>query len=57
MFYGKQGVDFTSKLLYPEMENGVRLSRATSKFYVVSDNPDVSLGTDNCALYPRLIAL
>ena len=46
MLYGKLGVDFfsTSELLYPNMKIRVRLIRARPNFYMISDNPNVSLG-------------
>ena len=59
MLYGKLGVDFfsTSELLYPNMKNRLRLIRATPNFYMISDNPNVSLGIVDCSLYTRRIAL
>ena len=59
MLYGKLGVDFfsTSELLYPNMENRLRLIRARPNFYMISDNPNVSLGIVDCSLYTRRIAL
>ena len=59
MLYGKMGDDFfsTSELLYPNMKSGLRLIRARPNFYVVSDNPNVSLGIVDCSLYTRRIAL
>ena len=59
MFYGKLGVDFfsTSELLYPKMKIRLRLIRARPSFYVISDNPNVSLGIVGCSLYTRRIAL
>ena len=59
MLYGKLGVDFfsTSELLYPNMKIRLRLIRARSNFYMISDNPNVSLGNDDCSLYTRRIAL
>ena len=58
MLYGKLGVDFfsTSKLLYPNMKNRLRLTRALSKFFMSSDNPNVSLGIVDCSLYTRRFA-
>ena len=46
MLYGKMGVDFfsTSELLYPNMKIRLRLIRARPNFYMISDNPNVSLG-------------
>ena len=59
MLYGKLGVDFfsTSELLYPNMKVRLRLTRARPNFYIISDNPNVSLGIVDCSLYTRRIAL
>ena len=59
MLYGKFGVDFfsTSELLYPSMRIGLRVIRARPNFYMISDNPNVSLGIVDCSLYTRRIAL
>ena len=59
MLYGKLGVDFfsTSELLYPNMKVRLRLIRARPNFYMISDNPNVSLGIVDCSLYTRRIAL
>ena len=59
MLYGKLGVDFssTSQLLYPYMKIRLRLIRARPNFYMISDNPNVSLGIVDCSLYTRRIAL
>ena len=59
MLYGKLGNDFfsTSELLYPNMKIRLRLIRATPSFYMISDNPNVSLGIVDCSLYTRCIAL
>ena len=59
MLYGKLGVDFfsTSELLYPKMKVRLRLIRARPNFYMISDNPNVSLGIVDCSLYTRPIAL
>ena len=56
---GKLGVDFfsTSELLYPNMKIRLRLIRARPNFYMISDNPNVSLGIFDCSLYTRRIAL
>ena len=57
--YGKVGVDFSSisELLYPNMKLRLRLIRARPNFYMISDNPNVSLGIVDCSLYTRCIAL
>ena len=59
MLYGKLGVDFfsISDLLYPNMKVRLRLNRARSNFYMISDNPNISLGIVDCSLYTRRIAL
>ena len=59
MLYGKLGVGFfsTSDFLYPNMKIRRRLIRARPNFYMISDNPYVSLGTVDCSLYARRIAL
>ena len=59
MLYGKLGVDFfsTSELLYPNMKIRIRLIRARPNFYMISDNPNVSLGFVDCSIYTRRIAL
>ena len=45
MLYGKLGIEFfsTSELLYPNMKFRLRLIRARPNFYMISDNPNVSL--------------
>ena len=59
MLYGNLGVYFfsTSELLYPDMKIKLRLIRARPNFYMISDNPIVSLGIVDCSLYSRRIAL
>ena len=59
MLYGELGVDFfsTSELLHPNMKIRLRLIIARPKFYMISDNPNVSLGIVDCSLYIRRIAL
>ena len=59
MLYGNLGVDFysTTELLYPIMKGKVRLFRARPNFYMIRDNPNVSLGVVDCSLYTRSIAL
>ena len=51
MLYGKLGMDFfsTSELLYPNMKIRLRLIRARPNFYMISDNPNVSLGIVDCS--------
>ena len=59
MLYGKLGIDFfsTSELLYRNMKIRLRLIRARPNFYMISDNPNVSLGIVDCSIYTRRIAL
>ena len=59
MLYGKLGIDFfsTSGLLYPNMKFRLGLIRARTSFYMISDNPNVSLGIVDCSLYTHRIAL
>ena len=57
--YGKLRTDFlsTSETLYPNMKVRFRLTRARRIFYMINDNPNVSLGVVDCSLYTRRIAL
>ena len=59
MLYGNLGIDFfsASELLYPNMKIRLRLIKARPNFYMISDNPNVSLGVVDCSLYTRRIAL
>ena len=59
MLYGKLGIDFlaTSKLLDPSMETRIRLIRARPKLYMISENPNVSLGIVDFSLYTRRVRL
>ena len=59
IMYGKLGIEFfsTSELLYPNMKIRLRLIRARPNFYMISDNPNVSLGIVDCSLYTQRIAL
>ena len=59
MLYGKLGFDFltTSELLYPNMKVGNRLIRARPNFYMISENPNVSLGIVDCSLCTRRVML
>ena len=58
MLYGKLGIDFfsISELLYQNMKIRLRLSRARPNFYMISDNPNVSIGIVGCSFYTRCIA-
>ena len=55
--YSKLGVDFfsTSDLLYPNMKKRLHLIRAELNFYMISDNPNVSLGIVDCSVYTHRI--
>ena len=59
MLYGELGIDFfsTSELLYPNVKIRLRLIRARPNFYMISDNPKVSLGIVDCSPYTRRIVL
>ena len=52
VLYGNLGIDFfsTSELLYPNMKIRLRLIRARPHFYIISDNPNISLGIVDCSL-------
>ena len=57
MLYGKLEIDFfsTSELQYPNTKTRLRLFRPN--FYMISDNPNVSLGIVDCSLHTRRFAL
>ena len=57
--YGKLGVVFfsTSEFLFRNIKINLQLIRARPKSYMISDNPNVSLGIVDCSLYTRRIAL
>ena len=59
LLYGNLGVDFssTSELPYPKMKIRPRLIRDRPFFQMISDNPNVSLGSVVCSLYTRRIPL
>ena len=59
MLYGKLGIDFltNSELLYPNMKIRIRLIRARPNFYMISENPNISLGIVDCYLYTRRVML
>ena len=59
MLYGKLGIEFptTSELLYPNMKVRIRLNRARPNFYMICENPNVSLGIVDCSLYTRRVML
>ena len=57
--YGNLGIEFfsTSELLYPNTKIRLPLIRTRPNFYMISDNPIFSVGSVNCSLYTRRIAL
>ena len=57
--YGEFGADFfsTFELLYPKMKIRLRLIRARPNFYMISNNPNVSLGIVDCSFHTRRSAL
>ena len=59
MLYGQLVIDFltTSELLYPNLKVRIRLIRARPNFYMISENPNVSLGFVDCSLYTRRVML
>ena len=59
MLYGKLRADFfsTSESLYPNMKARLRLIGARPNFYMINDNPNVSLGKVDWSLYTRRFAL
>ena len=59
MLYDILGVDFfsTFELLHLNMKIRLRLIRARPNFYMISDNPKVSLGIPACSLYTRPLNL
>ena len=59
MLYGKLGVDLfsTFEFLYPKMKIRLQLIGARPNFYMISDNPNVSLGIVDCSVYTRCTAL
>ena len=59
MWYGELGIDFfsTSEFLYPKMKIRLQLIKAGPNFYIISDNPNVSLVIVDCSLYTSRIAL
>ena len=57
ILYGNLDFFSTSELLYPNMKIELRPIRARPTFYMISDNPNVSLAIVHCSLYTRHIAL
>ena len=58
MLYGELGVYFfsSSELLYPFMKFRLPTIRARPNFFMITDNPTVSLGIVDCSLYTRQTA-
>ena len=46
-----------SEELYPKLKIRLGLIRARPNFYMISDDPNISLGIVDCSLYTRRIAL
>ena len=59
IMYGKLGIDFltTSEILYSNKKVPIRLIRARPNFYLISENPNVSLGIMDCSLHTRRVML
>ena len=59
MLYVELGIDFlrTSELLYPNVKVRIRINRARPNFYMINENPNVSLGIVDCSLYTRRLML
>ena len=59
ILYSKLGIHFltTSELLYPNMKVRIQLIRARPNFFMISRNPNVSLGIVDCSLYTRRVML
>ena len=59
MLYGKSAVDIlsTSELLNQNLKIGLQLIRVRPNFYMISENPNVSLRNVDFSLYTRRIAL
>ena len=59
MLYGKLGIDFhtTSDLLCLNMKVRIRLIGVRPNFYMICENPNVSLGIVDCSLYTRRVML
>ena len=57
--YSKLGIDLftTSELLYRNMKVRIRIIRARPNFYMISENPNVSLGIVDCSPYTRRVML
>ena len=57
--YVKLGIDFhtTSELLYPNLKVRISLNRARPNIYMISENPNISLGIVDCSLYTRRVML
>ena len=58
LLYGIMGIDVfsTSELLYSNVKIRLRLIRARPNFYMINENPNISLGIVDCSLYTRRVA-
>ena len=59
LWYGKIGFHFLPilELLYPNMKVPIRIIRARPSFYMLSENPNISLVIVVCSLYTRRVML
>ena len=59
ILYGNLVIDFltTSETLYPNMKVQIRLIRARPNFYMISENPNVSLSFLDRCVYTRRVML
>ena len=59
MFYDELGVDFfsISGMLNPNIKDRLQLIGARPNFYMISNNPNVSLRLVDCSFYTRRFAL
>ena len=59
MLHFNLGVDFfsTSDILYPNVKADLLLARSRPSFYMIYENPNVSLGNVDCSLYTRRFAV
>ena len=59
LLYVKLGIEFlkTSELIYPNMKVRITLFRARPIFYMIGENPNVSLAIVDCSLYTRRLKL
>ena len=59
MLHGELDIDFltTSELLKTNTTVRIQIIRARPNFYMISENPNVSLGIVDCSLYTRRVML